>query len=67
MKVMECLEVASIFAWLESPEGECWSRRTHIPVWRPLISVVRDGDPSDVSLGGWEMAYGTGYGPGNRS
>lgn len=49
----------NVVEWLQSPEGERWSRRAHMPIWRPLISIVRDGEPSDVSIGDWEMIYTT--------
>jgi hypothetical protein len=38
--------------WLESPEGEEWSRAHHWPISKPLLTSVRDGDPSCI-MGGW--------------
>jgi hypothetical protein len=42
--------------WLESDEGETWSRKRHARVWRPLVTVVRDGDASSL-MGEWQMLW----------
>jgi hypothetical protein len=37
-----------IVKWLESPDGEEWSRLAHTPLYGSLVSIVPDGVPSDI-------------------
>lgn len=45
--------MSDVIRWLESPEGESWSFWHHSKIWRPLILVVEDGEPSSDG----EMAF----------
>jgi hypothetical protein len=45
--------MTDVIEWLESADGEKWSKAAHRHVYQPLVSLLNDNEPSCLAMTEW--------------